>query len=217
MELFEASVPYRCEMPRRVARAFDNTCKAIDMMEMFERVSIRNHKSFLPHGAIYKISRDILTLGDVWALDDSDLELQDAATKRTATSSGSRCLEMRSSGVMRAPLHSEEDRKLRLEKELIAGPEGLISTRGYSTSFALSTLRSMLALAMLRRGDGILSIPSSRQTTRLFAHGRLTLNSAGCSNEKLALAETYDPREDTCVAAFVRFLAAIAATAANQP
>ena len=105
------------------------------------------------------------------------------------------------------------------EQELTAGPERLIATSGYSTSFALSTLRSLIALRMLRRGDadGILSIPSSRQTTRLFAHGRLTLSSAGFSHEKLALAEYYDPREDTCVKAFVRFSAAIAATAANQP
>ena len=68
---------------------------------------------------------------------------------------------------------------------------------------------------MLRRDDGILAIPASRQATRLFAHGRLTLASTGASHGKLALAETYEPRNDTCVRAFVRFLAAIAAMAAN--
>ena len=52
------SVPFQCPMPQREARAFDNMCKAIDQHEMFERVSINNHKSFLPHIAIYKV-RDV--------------------------------------------------------------------------------------------------------------------------------------------------------------
>ena len=39
------------------------------MHEIFERVTIRNHKSFLPHGAIYKTTRDILSVADVWAFD----------------------------------------------------------------------------------------------------------------------------------------------------
>ena len=75
---------------QRRARAYDNCCKAIDMHEMFERVTIRNHKSFLVHGAIYKVSRDIMAVGDVWAYNLSPLELQNAETKRTASSSGSR-------------------------------------------------------------------------------------------------------------------------------
>ena len=46
------------------------------MQEMFERISIHNHGSFLPHGAVFKVTRDILEVGDVWAYDLSALELQ---------------------------------------------------------------------------------------------------------------------------------------------
>ena len=116
---------------------------------------------------------------------------------------------------MRVPIHSLEDRQKRMALEKTAGPGKMISTSGYSTTLALSTMRSLLALGKLRRGDGILSIPASRQTTRLFAHGRLTLASTGSSHEKLALSEIYEPSEDTCVKAFIRFLAALAVTASN--
>eukprot|EP00965_Chrysotila_dentata_P180859 5970043-Pleurochrysis_carterae.AAC.1 len=67
-------------------------CDAIDMYEVFERVSIRSHKSFLPHGAVFKVTADILEVGDVWAVDLSPLELQNAETKRVASSSGSKRL-----------------------------------------------------------------------------------------------------------------------------
>ena len=33
-------------------------------MEIYERLSINNHKSFMPHGAIYKVTKDILKVGD---------------------------------------------------------------------------------------------------------------------------------------------------------
>eukprot|EP00966_Prymnesium_polylepis_P190941 4424984-Prymnesium_polylepis.1 len=68
----------------RVGRALDNCRLAIDMHEMFERVAINNHGSFLPHGAIFKISRDILCVADVWACGTSPLELQNAETKRAS-------------------------------------------------------------------------------------------------------------------------------------
>eukprot|EP00965_Chrysotila_dentata_P201978 6180857-Pleurochrysis_carterae.AAC.1 len=51
---FEASIPLLCDYSIREARAFDNMRDAIDMLEVFERVSIRSHKSFLPHGAVFK-------------------------------------------------------------------------------------------------------------------------------------------------------------------
>ena len=52
------------------------------MHEIFERISINNHGSYLPHAAIYKISRDILLVGDIWAFGTAPLELQNAETKR---------------------------------------------------------------------------------------------------------------------------------------
>ena len=36
--------------------AFKNCCAAIDLHEITERLSARGHKSFLFHGAIYKVS-----------------------------------------------------------------------------------------------------------------------------------------------------------------
>jgi hypothetical protein len=45
--------------------AFANCCKAIDMHEAFERLAIRQHGSFLPHRMIFKVTRDILAVGDV--------------------------------------------------------------------------------------------------------------------------------------------------------
>ena len=49
------SVPFRAPMAVREERAFENMCLAIDMHEMFEKVSINNHKSFLPHISIFKV------------------------------------------------------------------------------------------------------------------------------------------------------------------
>ena len=49
------SIPFMCPMAQREERAFDNMVKAIDMQEAFERLAINNHKSFLPHLAVYKV------------------------------------------------------------------------------------------------------------------------------------------------------------------
>eukprot|EP00965_Chrysotila_dentata_P068767 2272310-Pleurochrysis_carterae.AAC.1 len=89
---FEASIPLFCDYSLREKHAFQNMRDATDMLEAFERVSIRSHKTFLPHGAVFKVTRDILEVGDVWAVDLSPLELQNAETKRVATTSGSRRL-----------------------------------------------------------------------------------------------------------------------------
>ena len=53
-----------CEKDMREQRAFENMCTAIDKQEIYERVSIRAHKSFLPHGAVYKVTKDILEIAD---------------------------------------------------------------------------------------------------------------------------------------------------------
>ena len=52
---YKRSVPFKCADEIREDRAFDNMHKAIDMFEMFERLSINNHKSFLPHLTVYKV------------------------------------------------------------------------------------------------------------------------------------------------------------------
>ncbi|KAL1522538.1 hypothetical protein AB1Y20_017525 [Prymnesium parvum] len=87
---FKQSLPLRAPQEERDARALDNCRLAIDMHEVFERISINNHGSYLPHGAIYKVTRDIMRVGDVWAFGTSPLELQNADTKRVAADVGAR-------------------------------------------------------------------------------------------------------------------------------
>ena len=54
-------------------RALDNMQKAVDMQEIFERVGPK-HGSYLPHGAVYKVTQDILEVADVWATGSFPLE-----------------------------------------------------------------------------------------------------------------------------------------------
>ena len=54
------------------------------MRDMFERVSIHAHGSYLPHGAVFKVSRDILRFGDLMAFRLSRMELHNAHAKRIA-------------------------------------------------------------------------------------------------------------------------------------
>ena len=52
---YAESIPFRAPREQRLDRAFDNMCRAIDMHECYERISINNHKSFCPHIAIFKV------------------------------------------------------------------------------------------------------------------------------------------------------------------
>ena len=182
------SINMNSSLEEREARALDNMRTAIDVHEIFERCSIRNHKSYMPHGTIFKVTRDILTVGDIWAYCLSALELQNAETKRVASSGGSRRLQMTSSGQTRR------------------GALPVISaTSGYSSTMAISTLRKLLGARVLRRGDGIIALPESRRKERLLA-GRTKLVSKMVKME--VLMRDYDPRLDTAIKAFVRLLAA---------
>ena len=192
------SVGLFCEKSKREERALDNCRKAIDMHEMFERCSICSHGSYLMHGAIFKVTRDILRVGDVWAFSLSSLELQNAETKRVATSGGSRHLTMSTEGqTRRAPRGATE-----------TGP--ISKTKGYGTTQAISTLRKLLGAQMLRRGGGVVALPDSRRKERLMA-GRTKILATGV---KLELVDKdYSPCHDTCLKAFVRLLAAQNASA----
>lgn len=197
---FKESIPLFCSMEQREERAFDNFCRAVDMHEAFERVTIRAHKSFLPHLAIFKVSRDILHVGDIWAFCVSALELQNAETKRTATSCGSRRKTITTEGVLRVPLGPGKQ-----------GPANLIKTKGYSTTQALSTLNHLLVTKVLHEGSGLYATPESRRKERLFGEhgaGRTKLPSSGVKLEaRLMEAKGYSPCADTCIRAFVRMLA----------
>mmetsp|Transcript_57650 Transcript_57650/g.125210 ORF Transcript_57650/g.125210 Transcript_57650/m.125210 type:complete len:101 (-) Transcript_57650:329-631(-) len=97
---------------------------AVDMIEAFERVSIRLQKSFLPHGAGFKVTRDTLEIGYVWAVDLSPLELQNAETKRVATSSGSKRVVLANEGFQRQPMRGKRE-----------GPAQMVKTKGNSRSY----------------------------------------------------------------------------------
>ena len=161
---------------------------------------------FLVHGAIFKVTWDIKAVGDVHAVNISPLELQNAETKRVANRSGSRRTTMSAAGQARISMRGVHE-----------GPARLITTKGYSTTLSLSTLKHMLASKYLRQGDGIISIPLSRRTERLFGKhgsGRTKFLSTGVKLEKLGA--DYNPREDTCVRAFVRLLAEVAKASSEQ-
>ena len=191
--------------PVREESAFDNMCKAIDKFEIYERVTICNHKSFLGHGSVFKVTSDILEVADIWAIDLSPLELNNACTKSIAEKTGSRRIEF----------STKQEQQRKGPKNAI-GPCNLTSKAKYSTTLAKSTLRTMLGQQQLRRGDGVLTMPASRRNERLFGvtgSGRSKNLSAGIKLENLG--KDYNPREDTCVKAFVRFLAQSAAAAAD--
>ena len=194
------SIPYLAPMAVKFPRALENCRSAIDMQEIFERLTIRKHGSFLPHGAVYKMSRDILEVGDIWAMDLSKLELQNADTKRTAATGGARNTTMRTAGVQLAPQRTKSE-----------GPAQLVKTKGYSTSTALSVLRKLLGVSYLRQGDGLFSTPESRRKDRLFGDGGRTSRGRACKVKMLGADGGYKPQEDTCLRAFVRLLAHLAA------
>ena len=171
----------------REAHALENCRRAIDMQEIYERCAIRKHGSYMPHGAVFKTTRDILRVGDVWAYSTSALELQNAETKRVAKSGASSRPQTSSSGQTRSMA-------------------GVVSTTiGYATSQCISTLRKLLGASMLRRGDGVIAMPECRRKERLLGVGRTKLT----SKVKLEVLQSdYKPRLDSCIKAFVRHLAA---------
>ena len=184
-----------------LARALENCRTAIDLHQICERLSIRNHKSFLFHGAIYKVTRDILKVGDTWAFGTSSLELANADTKRVADQAGARRTQFCEYTQTRVPLRPG-----------FQGPMRLTETVKKGTTMAISVLNFLLARGELRRGDGLVSTPESRRAERLFGQGRsgrVSLPSAGVKLETLT-GPGYDARGDTCIKAFVRLMAAAA-------
>ena len=99
-------------------------------------------------------------------------------------------------------------RQTQLKRSDRTGEVRITAVAGYNTSMAISTLKNLLATQYLRRGDGIVSTPDSRRNERLFgadSTGRTKLSRAAM-NLNLKNRE-YNPRHDTCMRAFIRFLA----------
>lgn len=143
---------------------------------------------------MFKVTRDILSLGDVHAHDLSALELQNAESKRVFETGGARHLVFSHRGTS----HKKDGE----------GGYKRIVTRGYGATAATSVLFKLLALQKLRQGDGDIAMPASRRGERLFGatgSGRSTLVKLEVHGEG---DKEYDPSSDTCLDAFVRLLAA---------
>jgi hypothetical protein len=99
------------------------------MQESFERIAAKNngYGSFLPHGAVFKVTRDILEVGDVWAHDLSALELQNAESKRVFEAGGTRHLTMTDAGTC--------------HRKNADGEVKVFVTAGYGATAATSTLK----------------------------------------------------------------------------
>ena len=147
-------------------------------------------------------TRDILLVADAWAVDLSPLEMQNAFTKRTASSCGSRRLEMSGTGEAVVPMKSGK-----------LGPERLVQTKGYSTTMAVSTMKHLLVARELHQGDGPFKLPPARRTERLFGSLGRTSTYRASRVKHLKPADGYVPSEDTCIKAFVRLIAAAATEA----
>ena len=134
----------------------------------------------MPHAAVFKMTRDILKVGDIWRYCLPALELQNAATKRVAKSGGSCRQKMSTSGETRR------------------GALGTVSkTVGYRTTQCLSVLRKLLAGSVLRMGDGVITLPESRRRERLLGVGRTKLTSKWVKNRRWRTGTTI--RERTLV------------------
>ena len=143
-------------------------------------------------------TRDILRLGDIWAADLSPLELQNAETKRVASTGGSKRIEFTEEGQTLVGLRGGKQ-----------GPMKLTARKEYSTTMALSVMNNLLVTQKLRRGDGPIRYPKSHRAERLFGEeGRTKRRSSKIKLENIG--SDYDPRLDSCIKAFVRLMAAAA-------
>ena len=154
----------------------------------------REHLFLMVHGAMYKNSEDIIRVGDVWRYCVSALELQNAETKRVAKSGGSCRQQFSTAGTTRRQGRNDT----------VGGV--VTATIGYATTQCISTLRKLLGASMLRRGDGVIALPECRWKERLLEVGRTKLAPKWVKSE--ILNRDYNPRQDTCIKAFVRLCAA---------
>ena len=81
-----------------------------------------------------------------------------------------------------------------------------MDTKGYTTTMALSTFRKVEAVQILRRGaGGDVQMPASRVSERVFGEGGPGRSKALSTGLHMSqLGSEYDPRADTCLAAFAR-------------
>jgi len=172
-----------------------------DYQEMLIRVSAGALKAYYSHGFAKRVIAQIFLVKDMWAYNLSALELNNAATKRTATSNASKHLTTTTEGTTTAPAGRNQVKAA--EEEGSTLKTKVVITKGYSTSMAYQTVTHRgAALEVKRSGTGI----ASRETERLFGvfgPGRVKRQRAG---PKLAnMGKVYlDPIDDTALACFIR-------------
>ena len=132
-------------------------------------------------------------MGDSSAFSVSALELQNAETKRTGEQGGARNIELRGTGMKRVPS---------------AAGVKVVETVGYGTTMSLSILWKLLGKKLLQLGDGLLRMPLMRRAERLFGGSGPGRSKQKSEGKHALLAVDYDPSCDTCIAAFVRSMAA---------
>ena len=88
----------------------------------------------------------------------------------------------------------------------------MVPTIGYSTSLAkkTKTLATLVAQQKLQLGDGIdgVTIAPTRRRERMLEGGRSRGKRVGVKLERVG--SDYNPREDSCIKAFVRLMAQVA-------
>ena len=96
------------------------------MHQCFDSLSLNPNRA--------QVTRDILRIGDVWAADLETLEMQNAETKRVATTGGSRRIEFTAAGKTVVGVRGDQQ-----------GPVRLTDRKAYCTSMTLSTMNNLLS------------------------------------------------------------------------
>jgi len=190
-------VPLDAPQEDKETRALENMQLAVDMHEMFERVSLSRHGSFMPHAAIYKITQSILEVGDVEAFDTSPLEMQNAETKRKARSTGATNRTTIPEGVsQRGPRKKE-------------GPPGLHTVAARAATTATTTLKKLVTSTNLQRGKpgAPAAIPAERRTEKTFGSTGTGRSKPERSGVKLQqTSQEIRPRDDSVLLALTRMI-----------
>ena len=190
-------VPLDAPRKDKETRALENMQLAVDMHEMYERVSLGQHGSFMPHAAIYKITQSILEVGDVEAFDTSPLEMQNAETKRKARSTGATNRTTIPEGVsQRGPRKKE-------------GPPGIHTVAARAATTATTTLKKVVTSTNLQRGKpgAPATIPAERRTEKTFGSTGTGRSKPERSGVKLQqTSQEISPRDDSVLLALTRMI-----------
>jgi hypothetical protein len=194
-QLVAPGLTFMCPMEIRIPRALKLCQLGCVFHEICERVSIRAHKSFVPHAMTARVPQAVLAVGDLGAVSLSSLELLNAEVKRTAEGNAPRRLE--SVAATEATI-APRGGKL--------GPARRAARAVQTATMATATCAFMTARQYIRRsGEGI----ARRKVERLFGATGTGRTSLARANERLCRVggdAAYAPENDTTIAALARIL-----------